>query len=195
MKLTWFTLTLVFAGTLSAAEGPKNSVRESKLPASVRITREADAATLVPPTRQFLVKCQVRGEKLTFALPEVTVRDGEQVTLTDQSITSRVIAHKREGEREVPIVRDIVEGTRMQVTVVGIDSEQVVVDVTLTLRGKPTGIPEQMAGKRFAGTEARIVDCLQLGESASCPLGSEKNSIEVTITEAPPLDKPAKEQP
>jgi hypothetical protein len=166
------------AGIVAADEPPP--AKPNDLPSSVRITREAGAASLVPSDRQFVVRCRVVSEGLTFTLPDVTLRDGERVTMTDTLTTSRVVAHKIEDDRRVPIVRETTEGTSAVMTVIGVGAEQAVVDVSVTLQGPPAKLDKLLQDKRFSSRKGQVVDCLKLGETATCPLDG-KTSFEVTV--------------
>jgi hypothetical protein len=170
---------VVCAAAIVATDEPPPA-KPTDLPPSVRITREAGAASLTPSDRKFIVRCCVVSETLTFSLPDVTVRDGEHVTMTDTSNTSRVVAHKIEDGRRVPIVRETTEGTIAEFTVIGVDAEQAVVDVSVALQGPPSKLEKPLQGKRFSGLKGQLVDCLKLGETATCPLDA-TTRFEVTV--------------
>lgn len=151
------------------------------LPATVRVTREMDAATLTPSDRQFVVSCHIHGEGIAFSLPEIALRDGERVTLSDTSTTQRVIAHKLENGVRMPIVREVTEGTTARFTVISVDDTQVVVDALLTFSGGVVSgaTPEQQ--EKLSGSQGRrIMDVVALRETITCPLG-EKGRIEIVV--------------
>jgi hypothetical protein len=184
------------AGVLTAiglaAETEAEKPAEKPLPASVRVTRQMEAATLAPAERQFVVACRVVGKDdakrgggaLSFSLPEITVRDGEKVTLEDAVTESHVVAYKSEAGRRLPITRPTKTGSVFEVTVIGVDDEQVVLDLTATFLGHPSfESDKQLVNKRFLGTRAQIVDQVPLGKAVSLRLSEAGGTVEVVVRE------------
>lgn len=179
MRLLPLALLMLLASVVRGEEKPAPQAVKD-LPATVRVTRELDAATLTPSDRQFVVSCHIHGEKLAFPLPEITLRDGERVTLSDTSTTQRVIAYKLENGVRTPIIREVTEGTIARFTVIGVDDTQVVVDALVTFSGVVRGAtPEQQ--EKLNGSEGRrILDVVTLGDAITCPFG-DKGRIEIMV--------------
>ena len=179
MRVLLLALLMLLVNVARGEEKPvPQSVKD--LPATVRVTREMDAASLTPSDRQFVVTCRVFGENVAFQLPEITVRDGERVTVADTSTTQRVLAHKLENGVRTPIVREVTEGTTARFTVISVDDAQVVVDALLTFSGGVSGATPEQQEKLNGSQGRRIMGVVALGDTVTCPLG-EKGRIEIVV--------------
>lgn len=181
MRLLPLALLMLLASVARGEEKPAPP-EARELPATVRVTRERDAATLTPSDRQFVVRCRIDagGGGIAFSLPEITISDGERVTLADSSTTQRVLAHKLENGVRTPIVREVTEGTIARFTVISVDDTQVVVDASVILAGHMREAPAEQREKLRGTEERRILDVITLGDTITCPLG-EKGRIEIVV--------------
>jgi len=179
MRVLPLTLLMLLASVACGEEKPVAHVVKD-LPATVRVTREMDAASLTPTDRQFIITCRVFGENVAFQLPDITVRDGERVTVADTSTTQRVLAHKLENGVRTPIVRELIEGTTARFTVICVDDAQAVVDASVTFSGVVREAAPEQQEKLNGSQGRRILDVITLGDTVTCPLG-EKGRIEIVV--------------
>lgn len=194
-------IALVSYGTITAnsetAQAPeKPAVAERRvLPSTTRITRTADLSTMSPSDAKFTVVCEIVSESLSFHTPQVTVRDGERLRLSDCSESDYTVAVLEDGDHALPITRKLVEGSVFELTVLSIDDEQVLVDVAATLQSVDSKPPQDAPQPIRVNTlQGRFIEPVRLGEKASATFGDsfgDKDgwSLQITVQEDQESDR------
>jgi hypothetical protein len=154
------------------------------LPSTVRIERSADAAALKVDGREFSVICRIKSKSLSFATPQVTVRDGERVTISDTSVKSIEVAKKTDGEFQLPIARDVKQGSLIEVTALGVDDGRVMLDVAAELQGTSERDGDQGKSVRVNTLSGRFIETVKPGEKATAEFDGW--SVEVEVEAAKP---------
>ena len=103
-------------------------------------------------------------------IPTITIDNGESVPMEDTSPRSFEVARTAGGSD--PITRDIWEGTKFEICVIGADEGRVVVDVSATMQSaNALDEPLQKAGNdarsvQVANLSGRWFKSLELGQTA-----------------------------
>ncbi len=150
-----------------------------QLPSTIRIERSADAAALTAGAREFSVGCRIKSSSISFTAPLVTLRDGERVTISDTTVKSIEVANKTDNGFELPIGRDVKEGTTIEVTALGVDNGRVMLDVTVELQGKSEKGGNHGKSVRVNSLKGRFIDTVKTGEKASAEFDGWSVEVEV----------------
>jgi hypothetical protein len=179
------------AAQSSPAAEPATSMRSVKpaasrpLPRSVKIVRTPNAfASVSPSSKRYSVDCKikadatfkdrsgkvVRSEPLEIPIPTITINDGESVTIQDTEQRSFEIA--RTGDGGIPITRDVWEGTKVEICVIGADDGRIVVDVNVAMQSA-NGIDENASrpaadahSVKVNNLSGRLIQSVKVGEMA-----------------------------
>ena len=192
-----------------AKSAPAKSVAAAtarhRLGPDIKITRTPNAFSgVAPSSKRYTVACKIkaiakfkdrsgkplRSAPIEIALPTITIDDGESVTIQTSEQRRFEIARTEKGG--VPISRDIWEGTKVEICVVGADDGRVVVDVNAVMQSANGTAENSSRAANDArsicvnSTSWRLIKSAKLGETAkeSFP---EDVAIEVVVKE----DKPA----
>jgi hypothetical protein len=184
LLMSGFHLTPYCSGGETAASVVKAAVRPS-LPSNVKISRTANAfASVSPSNKRYSVDCKIvaiattkgRSDRtrknVTFEtrMPTITIDDGESVTIEDTSPRSFEVARSVGGS--VPITRDVWEGTKFEICVMGADEGRVVVDASAELQSanafgeSPRRAATDARSVQVANLSGRLFKSLELGETA-----------------------------
>jgi hypothetical protein len=172
------------------------------LPATTKITRTNAFSGLEPSKKHYTVQCKlksiatykdrsdatVRSQPLEIPIPKIAVNDGEMVTIQDTSTKTIIVARTNRGL--LPITRDVWEGTKCEICVIGSEEGKVVVDVSAILQSANGGADnvELPAGKSARSVSVhnisgRMIEAVPLGEKTTASF--EKGfGVEVVVTEA-----------
>jgi hypothetical protein len=172
------------------------------LPAMTKITRTTAFSGLKPSNKHYTVECKlktiatckdrsdatVRSQPLEIPIPKIAVADGEMVTIQDTSTKTVVVARTNRGM--LPITREVWEGTKCEICVIGADDGKVVVDVSAILQSANGGADnvELPADKNARSVSVhnilgRMIEAVPLGEKTTASF--EKGfGVEVVVTEA-----------
>ena len=172
------------------------------LPATTKITRTTAFSGLKPSNKHYTVECKlktiatykdrsdatIRSQPLEIPIPRICVNDGEMVTIQDTSIKTIVVARTNHGM--LPITREVWEGTKCEICVIGAEEGKVVVDVSAILQSANGGADnvELPAGKSARSvsvhnSSGRMIEAVPLGEKTTASF--EKGfTVEVIVTEA-----------
>ncbi|QDU58895.1 hypothetical protein [Aeoliella mucimassa] len=162
-----------------------------KLPDTIRITRAPDLSTLSPSDSQYKVVCDIISDSLSFHTPEVVARDGECVKMSDTSETTFTIAMKQDGEVAVPITRKLHEGSVFEFTVLSLDDEKVLVDLSANLQSVDSGKSQEIRESLQVNTvTGRFIKTVRIGEKTSASFG-DKDQWQLQITVERAVDAPA----
>jgi hypothetical protein len=172
------------------------------LPATTKITRINAFSGLKSSDKHYTVECKLksianfqdrssatlRTEPLEIPIPRICVNDGEMVTIQDTSTKTVVVARTNRGM--LPITREVWEGTKCEICVIGAEEGKVVVDVSAILQSANGGADnvELPAGKSARSVSVhnisgRMIEAVPLGEKTTASF--EKGfAVEVIVTEA-----------
>ncbi|MHB8972968.1 MAG: hypothetical protein ACYC3X_01385 [Pirellulaceae bacterium] len=139
---------------------------------------KADESSAVPGGgTEYSVDCRIISEKLTFAVPRTTVRDGVMATVADTTERSVIIAEKVEANSTTPIRRVFTEGTTIEMTVTRVGPEKAVLDLTVQLSAVCPGSPPRVNALR-----GQVAACLSMGQPVRATLGDW--TVEAVVSKA-----------
>jgi hypothetical protein len=141
-------------------------------------------ASVSPSNKRYAVDCKIiviatikdRSDRVRtnvpfeIRIPTITIDNGESVPMEDTSPRSFEVARTAGGSD--PITRDIWEGTKFEICVIGADEGRVVVDVRATMQSaNALDEPLQKAGNdarsvQVANLSGRWFKSLELGQTA-----------------------------
>jgi hypothetical protein len=163
-----FAITLLLVGCFQATQGEEaGSDQRTKDTKSVR---------------QYTVDCRIASDnpkELSFAVPKVTVRDGEKASISDTSQRPFAVAAKTECGVKKPITQAITEGTTIEMTVRSHGDDKAILDLTVELSSARDVPSENGQSVRVNFEKGRVIECVSLGKKVTTPMRGW--SIEVVV--------------
>jgi hypothetical protein len=175
---------------------------DAPLPDATKITRTTVFSSLTPSNKHYTVECKlktvvtykdrsdgtVRSQPLEIPIPKIAVNDGEMVTIQDTTTKSILVARTNRGM--LPITREVWEGTKCEICVIGADDGNTVVDVSAAFQsadgaGDNAGatVADNPRSIRVQTCSGRLIEAVPLGEKTTASF--EKGfGVEVIVTEA-----------
>ena len=141
---------------------------------------------LKPSNRRYAIDLTISGESkpgmqpTAMKIPTITLGDCEEASLQDTQQRKFLVSMANHGT--VPIIRDVWEGTKIDVYVVGVDDDKVVVDIDAHVQST-NGAAKYTPSIQVHRATARVVEEMTLGETKNISVDGGK--FEVTINAAP----------
>jgi hypothetical protein len=171
-------------GQPSKTSGPTHATKApGAFPGAGGILRtQINVPGLKPSDRRYAVDLTIAGESkpgmqpVEMKIPTMTLGDCEEASLQDTKQSKFLVSMADHGT--VPIVRDIWEGTKIDVYVVGVDNDKVVVDIDARVQST-NGTAKYSPSIQVHRATARVVEEMTLGETKNISVDGGKFQITV----------------
>lgn len=177
-----------------------------KTGSTINVKRMDDLGGYKPSSEHFTIQCAIewkRSDKESanknhhpitrLQFPQLTVRDGERMRISDRSSDSYIVAELPDPSLPrgfLPVTRELQEGSTVEVTVLGINDREALVDVMIEFQGTRQTIAEESSGLRIDYVKGRAIERIEIGKLTTFKLND--FDIEATVESAIPNEASAR---
>ena len=132
--------------------------------------------------QQYTVDCRVTSKPgISLAAPKITVRVGQEWSISDESRKPFVVGTKSDGMS--PVTREVTEGFRAEGTLLGDGKDKVILDISVEASGGARAEHVQEVGIRWKTEKWHAIEPVALGKKSV--FAFDRMDLEVVVNAVP----------